>query len=542
MIVDKFEVGPVVSCGFAFLSAVLLVPIFSKFADRLGLVDKPDDARKLHKTPIPMVGGLTVFVSVLIVVSFVLFWFRDSIRFRPSDLKEITGLVLGGVILLLVGIVDDVRGIRGRQKLIGQIIAVTCLIAAGFEFQRFAFAGFQIEFGIFAVLIIYGWMLAAINSINLLDGADGFATTIGLVMFLSIGVMAMFLGKNVDAVIALGAAGALLGFLRYNFPPAKAFLGDHGSMLVGFLLGALAIRCSFKQATAYAFFAPIAILAIPFIDTGAAIIRRRLTGRSIYTVDRGHLHHRLQKQGYGPRVSLIWVGLLTSVTAIGGVLSHVNRQSEYALVSIAIVVLVLFSARIFGLAEFRLLSNKALSIGRSLVGLRGPKLKHQTSAVHMQGSRDWQEIWKEVCEFAEEHDLLQITMDLNVPWMHESFHATQRKTDGSKDGNQEWYVQLPLVVEHRVFGRIEMIGDRDGRFKYHHVVSNFLKIANDIETAIADLESQPSKIEVLMPRKNEKSSQEVSSFEGEDQPSLDAKEPPVPEGFAKDGSSASALK
>ena len=428
MFVDKFEVGPIVSCGVAFLGSVLLVPVFSRFAGRLGLLDQPDDARKLHKSAIPMVGGLSVFFSVLAVVSLVLYLFSETIRFRPTvDVREMIGLVVGATILLLVGLVDDSRGIRGRQKLFGQIIAVTCLIASGFEFHRFGFAGIEVQFGIFAVLIVYAWMLAAINSINLLDGADGFATTIGLIMFLSIGVMAMFLGKNVDAVIALACAGALLGFLRYNFPPAKAFLGDHGSMLIGFMLGALAIRCSFKQATAYAFFAPVAILAIPFIDTGAAIIRRRLTGRSIYTVDRGHLHHRLQKQGYGPRTSLIWVGLLTTVTAIGGVLAHVNRHSEYALVSIVIVMLVLFSARIFGLAEFRLVSNKALSIGRSLIGLRGQKPKHQSTAVHMQGSRDWQEIWKEVCEFGDEHDLLQITMDINVPWMHESFHATQRK-------------------------------------------------------------------------------------------------------------------
>lgn len=496
--------------------ASLLVPLLARLARHIGLIDVPDNSRKLHKSVIPMVGGLTVFISTLAVAASVLFIFRDQIAFRPVDPKELIGLIIGCSIILAIGIIDDIFGIRGRQKLIGQLVAATALIASGFEFRQFSIGETEIEFGIFAVLVIYAWMLAAINSINLLDGADGFATTIGLIMSVAIGVMALYLGKTVDAIIALAVAGALFGFLRFNFPPAKAFLGDHGSMLIGFVLGALAIRCSFKQATAYAFFAPIALLAIPFIDTAAAIIRRRLTGRSIYTVDRGHLHHRLQKQGYGPRISLLWVGMLTATTAIGGILSLVNAKSGYALVSIIIVVVVMFVGRIFGLAEFRLVSNKALSIGRSFVQIRRSGGSHQNTSVHMQGSRDWQEIWKQVCQFSEEHDLVQITMDLNVPWMHESFHATQRRAGSRKDGTQEWYAQVPLVVDQRVFGRIEVIGDRSGKLTHHHVVVDLLKITSDIEYALAELESQPShEGQVILPVNESESPEEQKPDEAE---------------------------
>lgn len=471
----------------------ILVPYLTRWARRVGLVDRPDARRKLHKTPIPMVGGIAVFVSVVTVACSIFYFFWEQVDLNPGiDFRELTGLLVGSVLLILVGLIDDRFGLRGRQKLLGQIIAVTALIASGYYFDELELFGFEIDFGIFAVLIVYGWMLAAINSINLLDGADGFAATIGLIMCTAMGLMAMRLGHGfyADAIVAFAFAGALLGFLRFNFPPARAFLGDHGSMLIGFVLGALAIRCSLKSVAAYAFFAPIAILAIPFIDTGAAIIRRRLTGRSIYTVDRGHIHHRLQKEGYGPRTSLLWMALLSLTTAAGGVLSLYYTRADFAVASIVIVVLVMFFARIFGVAEFRLVSNKVLAVGRGFLGIRRNKpVEHQNTSVHMQGSRDWQELWGQVCQFAEEHDLVQITMDLNVPWMHESFHATQRRSGKQTAESEDWYAQIPLVVQGRVFGRIEVIGDRCDKFDHHHVLDDLTKISHDIEMSLADMET-----------------------------------------------------
>lgn len=470
---------------------MLLVPLLAHFARRIGLVDLPDNNRKLHTSAIPMVGGLATFIAVFVTVISLFVFFGDSFGFRPGDRIELPGLLIGSFVLLLVGLADDLLNIRGRQKLLGQIIAVTILIVSGFQFDHLQFAGFRVAFGIFSVVVVYGWMIVAINSVNLLDGADGFASTIGIVMSLALSIMAIYQGKMVDAVISLALAGALIGFLRYNFPPAKAYLGDSGSMLIGFILGAMAIRCAFKQATAYAFFAPVALLAIPLIDTAAAIIRRRLMGRSIYTVDRGHLHHRLMKQGYSPRISLLWVALLCTMTAAGGVLALINRQSEYAIASILIVIFVLFFARIFGLAEFRLVSNKAISIGRSFIRVSPGDKTHVQSAVHVQGNRDWQELWDQVCQFADEHELNEVTMDLNVPWIHESFHATRRLVGTKKDASREWYVQIPLVVGGRVFGRIEVLGANDGKFSHHEVVNDMLKILSDLESSLEDVLPTP---------------------------------------------------
>ncbi len=337
------------SFAIAAILASILVPWISRFATRLNLVDQPDSNRKLHKSAIPLIGGIAVYLSVCITLVLIWLFGYQSIILRPGDFKEFIGLFLGSGFILLVGVLDDSIGLRGRQKLVGQIIAVLILVGFGFRFNKFEIFGVPFEFGIFSILVIIAWFLAVVNSINLLDGADGFAATIGIIMSIALSFMALYhpSGRPVDALILLAMAGSLSGFLRFNFPPAKVFLGDAGSMLIGFVLAAIAIRCTFKQNTAYAFFAPMALLAIPFIDTGAAIIRRKLTGRSIYAVDRGHLHHTMIKRGFSPTIALLWVASLCTMTAVGGTIAFIYRRAEFALVSIVLVVFVMIIGRIF---------------------------------------------------------------------------------------------------------------------------------------------------------------------------------------------------
>lgn len=490
-------------CSFAvaFVLALLFVPVLSKtVAAPMGLLDLPDNNRKLHKRAIPLVGGIAVFAAITLT-ALVLYCFGNAefgtgqIVLKPGDANQFIGLLLGGGFLLLVGVVDDSHGLRGRQKLLGQIISISILIYFGFNFDRMAIGQTSIYFGTFSIVIVFLWCLAVTNSINLLDGADGFAATIGIVMSLAMATMALVhpQGRFFDAVIVLALAGALSGFLVYNFPPAKVFLGDAGSMLVGFILAAISIRCMLKQATSYAFFAPVALLAIPFLDTGAAIIRRKLTGRSIYAVDRGHLHHSLAKRGFSPRTSLLWVCLLCSTTAAGGVIAFIYEQSEYALVSIAIVMFVMIFGRLFGVAEFQLVFNKAKSIGKTLV--RRTNGNHEDGGIHqstvqLQGTRNWGEIWDELCEFAEDHELNKITFDINLPWLHESFHASRRRTDTNPAENEEWYAKIPLIVDGKIFGRVELVVSKHCRFSHHDIISNLMKLTADIEPILRSTAEQ----------------------------------------------------
>lgn len=492
------------------IGALICIPLLAGIARQVGLVDVPDDKRKLHTSVIPMVGGLSTFIVVVLISTAAIYfgveyqvffqshtsdflgWLpidfeRRQLVVHPDDYWELPGLLIGSAILVVVGILDDRFGIRGRQKLMGQFLATTALIISGYHFDEVTLAGFTVKFDVFSVLFVYAWVLAAVNSINLLDGADGIAGTIGVVMSIAMGVMAIYQGSMVTAIIAISLAGALVGFLRFNFPPAKVYLGDTGSMLIGFLLAALAIRCTFKQNSAYAFFAPVALLAIPFIDTGAAIIRRRLMGRSIFAVDRGHLHHSLMKRGYSPRVSLLWVAMLSATTAAGGVLALLNKQSEYALVSIAIVLIVMIACRIFGVAEFQLVSRKASDLSRNLFKSKVKDREDvRLSSVHVQGNRDWSVMWQQLCEFADSYDILELTLDLNAPWLHESFHATRRRSDVARGGNHEWNAEVPLIADHKLFGRVEIIGSGDDDFSHREVISSLLDLSVKIEKSFRE--------------------------------------------------------
>ncbi len=487
----------VTSFAVAFVLTLVLVPVLSKLiAAPWGLLDQPDNNRKLHKKPIPLVGGIAVFISIAIT-ALGLFIFGSSefgngqLVFKPDDVRQFIGLLIGSAFLLLVGVVDDAVGLRGRQKLLGQILAIAILVFFGFSFDRMAIGQTSIYFGTFSIAIVFLWCLAVTNSINLLDGADGFASTIGIVMSLAMATMAWMhpQGRLFDALIVLALAGALSGFLVYNFPPAKVFLGDAGSMLIGFLLAAISIRCMLKQATSYAFFAPVALLAIPFLDTAAAIVRRKLTGRSIYSVDRGHLHHSLAKRGFGPRLSLLWVALLCSTTAAGGVFAFLNEQSEYALISIIIVVMVMVFGRLFGTAEVELVSNKARAIGQSFVrgNGNGEKNDFYQSTVQLQGNRSWNEVWDELCEFSDEHELNKIIFDINLPWIHESFHANRRRTDAKPGENDEWHVEIPLVVGNKIFGRVQLTASQHCRFSHHDIISNLMKLTADLEPVLRSI-------------------------------------------------------
>ena len=494
------------------LISLFLIPIFSRKARAVGLVDNPDKLRKLHKQPIPMVGGLAIFCTVTIVIFSVcvfhnlypsllsridgklisfLGYPRDFLAFRKLtsyDIFQYTGLFSGSLVLVMVGLLDDRFGIRGRQKLFGQFLATTVLILFEFKFEQLRALGISVPLQTFSVFFVYAWVIASINSVNLLDGADGIAATIGIIMCLAITVMLLSQARVFDAIVAISIAGSLFGFLRFNFPPAKVYLGDTGSMLIGFLLSALAIRSTFKQNSFYAFLAPVALLSIPFIDTGAAIIRRRLTGRSIFAVDRGHLHHTLMKKGYSPRVSLMWVALLCTMSAAGATLALLLRQAEYAAVSIACVIAVMIVCRIFGVAEYELIMNRAYGYARALFRIsRNPSAPAEPqvqSSVHVQGNRQWDVTWKKFCEFSDQHQLNKLTLDVNAPWLHESFHATVRSREKIREASDLWKSSIPLLVDGRVFGSVEIRCSKDSPFTHHQTILALISLTTDLEQEI----------------------------------------------------------
>src|SRR5690606_34845846 len=214
----------------------------------------------------------------------------------PADNPVLKGqwLILFGAasVLMLVGLLDDAIALRGRQKLLLQILVVAAIVGGGTVVQSFNLFGYDISLGIFAYPVTVLWLLAAINALNLLDGADAMASTVGAIISGGLAVLCVQTGNPLGAVVAAALSGALIGFLFYNRPPATIYLGDAGSMVIGLFVGVISIWGAVKG-SALVSFAPMMVLTLPLFDSAVAILRRVLTGRGIFATDRGHLHHRL---------------------------------------------------------------------------------------------------------------------------------------------------------------------------------------------------------------------------------------------------------
>ena len=206
-------------------------------------------------------------------------------------------------------------------------------------------------------------------------------------------IMAAHMGNWGAAAVAVALAGALVGFLRYNFPPATVYLGDCGSMVVGLVIGTLAIICCLKAPVAIALSTPLVLLTLPIFDTLAAIVRRKLTGRSIYSTDRGHLHHCLLRSGLSvPGVLLVLFGLCL-VTDLGVLASYAFRQDWIAICTAGAVVCILVSARLFGYAEVLLIKERLRSVGGSFFSFGTVLTRHASLQVRLQGSVEWKDLW-----------------------------------------------------------------------------------------------------------------------------------------------------
>ncbi|HUG92258.1 MAG TPA: MraY family glycosyltransferase [Planctomycetaceae bacterium] len=446
--------------GLALAASALATPLVRRAALRLGIVDQPDGHRKLHASAIPLGGGVAVLLGAAAALGIALIvdnpW-RDVLHENGPFLGA---LGLAVLIVCGVGLLDDRFSLRGRQKLLGQIVAAGVLIAAGLTVHQVQIFDWEIQLGVLAVPFTLFWLLGAINALNLIDGVDGLATTVGLILSMSLAAMAHLGGHPADAIVSLAIAGSLAGFLFYNFPPARIFLGDAGSMLIGLVLGALAIRSSLKGPATVALAAPTAIWAIPIFDVSMAILRRKLTGRSIYTTDRGHLHHCLLRRGFSGAKTLAWIGVLCAVTAAGALASVAQQNEMLAVGAVLAVTGTLVATRFFGHAECQLLCRRIKHLLLSLVPLSfRPVRRSQPLGTRLQGTRKWDELWRTLTDFAERFDVSDIQLNVHLPAIDEEYHAHWERKQ-KPDLRDAWRTDIPLFARDVAVGRLRIAGAR----------------------------------------------------------------------------------
>ena len=319
---------------FVFLVVVLIIPIIIKIAHHVNALDIPNE-RKVHKKPMPRLGGLAIFLGFLI--GYMVFC-------KPT--VQMNSILMGSFFIILLGTFDDIKPLTPLIKFGGQLLAAIIVVYYGnIVMQDISAFGLYINFGILAKPITILFITAVINCMNLIDGLDGLAGGIATIFFITITIISNILGvsNGLDSSLTLIMIGATLGFLLYNFHPAKIFMGDSGSMFLGYIISIISLL-GFKNVTLTSFIVPILILAIPILDTLFAIIRRLLKGQSFAKADKEHFHHQiLRMAGNQTKTVLIiyLIQILFSVASIVYVLRNpMLGKIVYAIIFIIIIWLV----------------------------------------------------------------------------------------------------------------------------------------------------------------------------------------------------------
>lgn len=326
----------IVTFLMAWLAADLLVPAIRKFAYMVGKVDEPG-TRKIHKDPIPRMGGIAICLGCFIALLGIEYLHPGYFSKLPSEWR---GVVAGGLMIFAVGLVDDLYNLRPKVKLAGQIIAASTAFWLGVKLSFISnpFGGMILFPEWLSFVLTVFWLVAITNTINLIDGMDGLAGGVSTIAGLTLFMLALERGQGLTALVAIALVGATAGFLRYNFNPAKIFMGDCGALFLGFMLGALSITGAMKVAATVAVFLPILILGIPIFDTTFAIVRRLLAGKPIFQADNGHLHHRLLRRGLSQRrAALLIYGFSALLGGIALQLASYPQAKGLIIVSLMLI-------------------------------------------------------------------------------------------------------------------------------------------------------------------------------------------------------------
>jgi UDP-GlcNAc:undecaprenyl-phosphate/decaprenyl-phosphate GlcNAc-1-phosphate transferase len=312
-----------------------ITPWIRKIANKVNAIDIPKDDRRVHSRPIPRMGGLAIYISFLIVMFFEFKNFR-SVHY---------GLLIGGTIIVVGGIYDDIKSLRPSHKLIIQLLATTCLILSGITIRLVTNPFNNIfpymNLGFWGIPITILWVIGITNAFNLIDGLDGLAAGIAFISAITLLVVSIINGRYETILFTTILSGAILGFLPYNFYPASIFMGDTGSQLLGFFMAAISIEGAIKSTTSLVIAVPLLALGLPIYDTVFAMVRRKINGKPIMEGDKGHLHHRLLSLGLNQKQAVL---IMYVISAILGSLAVIAMQlsSKKAYFLLSLVVLIIF--------------------------------------------------------------------------------------------------------------------------------------------------------------------------------------------------------
>ncbi|MEI5907589.1 MraY family glycosyltransferase [Bacillus spongiae] len=313
-----------VSC---LLFSLAITPFVIKFAVKIGAVDQPDFNRKVHQKVMPRIGGIAIYLSFLVGIMII----------RPDN-ELLIPILIGSLVIILTGLLDDLFQLTPKIKLVGQSLAAAIVILGGIqvEFINLPFGG-VLEFGVLSIPITVLWIIGITNAINFIDGLDGLSAGVSLIGIMTIGFMSLLMGDMFVLSISVILCGSILGFLPYNFYPAKIFMGDTGALFLGFMIAVVSLL-GFKNVTVISLIIPVIILGVPISDTLFAIIRRKVNRQPISAPDRSHLHHCLLNLGYTHKQTVI---VIYAISTLFGLIAIIFSQATIwgGIILIGVVIL-----------------------------------------------------------------------------------------------------------------------------------------------------------------------------------------------------------
>lgn len=373
------------------------------------ILDFPDQARKQHARVTPRTGGLAVCSALVLGVGEAAWLGAWNSQPDAAPTRCTMYLLISSVLLCGLGLWDDKFGMGALAKFLWQAAAILPFVCFGQSTTTAHLFGWNLDFAWLAVPISLFWLVSCANFVNLVDGLDGLAGSVGLIVSLAVAAMAWWHGVAEVCLLATILSGALVGFLLFNWPPARIFLGDSGSLPLGFLVGALALESSAKKAAGLTLAVPLVLLSIPMFDTSMAILRRKLNGRSIGQGDRAHIHHLLRDRGLSSAKALLAVCAMCSVTAAAGLAATVLNQDWIAIVVCLALLATLIAGRVFGFNETQLLFQHLQVVGAFMKSI--PRvLRVKFVVVRLQGAlaAGRLDLWHKIVKRAKRLDALEI--------------------------------------------------------------------------------------------------------------------------------------
>ncbi|MGA2326236.1 MAG: MraY family glycosyltransferase [Bryobacteraceae bacterium] len=415
----------------AFILSFFLTPLLRNLCVRIGCVDRPDQLRKLHTHPIPRVGGVPIFIACVAAWGILFLSPLQGGHLARQALPLAWKLLPSFLLVFATGLCDDLFGLRPWHKFLAEFAAAALACWAGIHAT---FAGHPLALW-WTIPLTVIWLVGCTNAFNLIDGVDGLAAGVGLFATLTTLIAALLQGNYALAIATVPLAGALLGFLRYNFNPATIFLGDSGSLSIGFLLGCYGVIWSQKSATLLGMTAPLMALSIPLLDTGIAIARRLLRGQPIFTGDRGHIHHRLLARGLTPRRVVLLLYAVCGVAATFSLLQSMMRNQYAGLVIVLFCSAAWLGIQHLGYVEFSAAGR--LIVPRTFLRVLNAQLRLRTLEDALASAETIDQCWLAVRGASHDFGFQHISMRVNHTLYEESFSTA--------DAPACWTLHVPLT-------------------------------------------------------------------------------------------------